>query len=196
MTENPAISPPYADLPAVQGSNGVSTPTAAPTAVSEPLLEWNPLAQVTTTRHPLKVSGGRAAVLLRKWSGRERLAYEDALTERMLTLDQAGDETVKIGTLRLYGVSLTVVGSEGFPPRADGTPMFTGDRELREADLLALEPETYTEVREAALEYQPLPSMGGDKKDDDDEADLEDPSRTPSTPRPVDGATAPGSPTG
>lgn len=151
--------------------------------------EWNPLATLTTTRHPLKVSGGKAAILCRRWDGATRLAYEDAITERMLTEDGRGEETVKIGTLRLFAVSLTVRGSEGFPEREPGRAMFAGTREQVEADLLALDPDTFDEIRKIALDVQPLPSAkGDDAKDDEDSADGDDPFLTPSTPAgdPVD----------
>lgn len=145
--------------------------------------EWNPLASVEPVKTPLAVSGGRASIILRRWTGRERLAYEDAITERMLTKDGAGEETVKIGTLRLYAISLTVVGEEGFPTRPDGSRLFTGGREAVESDLLALDPDTFDEIRKRALELQPLPSAGGDEssKGDDDESELPDPSSASST---------------
>lgn len=149
-------------------------------AVENDVPEWNPLATLETTRHPLKVSGGRAAILCRRWSGADRLAYEDALTERMMTKDTAGEETVKIGTLRLFAISITVRGAEGFPER-DGRPMFTGSRADVEADLLALDPDTYDEIRAIALDVQPLPSAKDTTGEDDDTAG-DDPFPTPSTP--------------
>jgi hypothetical protein len=193
MTETPSVTAQNQALPAEQAPAGVSVPSTP----SAPAREWNPLAVSVAEEFPLKVSGGAASVLLKRWTGRERLAYEDALTERMLTTDErTGEDTVRIGTLRLYALSLTVVGSKGFPARSDGTAMFTGDRDLREADLLALEADTFNEIRELATKYQPLPRIGEDDDDASDSAgdDTSDPSRTPSTPPPVDGVVTPGSP--
>lgn len=160
--------------------------------------DWNPLASVEPVTIPLDVSkdddgNPRASIILRKWTGRERLAYEDALTERMLTSDQKGEETVKIGTLRLYAISLTVVGAEGFPTRPDGSELFAGGREAVEQDLLALDPATFAEIRKHALALQPLPSLGGDADDKDDadgESSLPDPSRA-SSPTPPGETDAP-----
>lgn len=153
----------------------------------EPVPEWNPLASTAVQVIPLKVSGGRAHVHYRPWSGRERLAYEDAVAVRFLAKDAEGEESVLMGTLRLYAISLTVVGSEGFPPgpvNDSPTPrlFLSGTREQREADLLALDAATYTEIRETAFRVQPLPTLAGDDGpgDGDDDAD---PSRTPSTPQ-------------
>lgn len=156
-------------------------------SVESAVPEWNPLAKREIVRHPLKVSGGRAAVLLRRWSGRERLAYEDALTERMMQLDSSGEETVRIGTLRLFAATLTIVGSEGFPvelDERDGRAFLTGTREQIEADLLSItDTTTLDEIRKAATDVQPLPSAAGDDQDDeDDESNLPDPSSTSRTP--------------
>jgi hypothetical protein len=156
-----------------------------PAQAPEPVAEWNPLAKIEPVTVPLKVSGGRASIILRRWTGRERLAYEDALTELMLVTDSRGEDTVKIGTMRLWAVSLTVVGCVGFPNRPDGTPLFAGNsREETEQDLLALDPDTFNEIREHALKLQPLPSAAEDEDDPDEgdgEGDLPDPSSTPST---------------
>lgn len=147
----------------------------------ETVPEWNPLATIEPIVEPLKVSGGRASVTYRRWSGRERLAYEDAITERLMTKDQHDEETVLLGTLRLFATSLTVIGATGFPER-DGRPMFTGTREQREADLLACDPDTFDEIRETATRIQPLPSADkGEEKPDDGGAEG-NPSPTASTP--------------
>lgn len=147
-----------------------------------PAAEWNPLATVDPIEVPLKSSGGRAFLVCRPWTGRERLAYEDAITERLLTTDErTGDDTVKLGSLKLFAVSLTIVGSKGFPLR-NGRPMLSGTREEREDDLLAItDADAYREILDEALRVQPLPSIG--KSDEDEETDDdEDPSRTPPTP--------------
>lgn len=129
--------------------------------------EWNPLATVEPVVEPLRASGGRASVTYRRWTGRERLAYEDAITERLMTKDQHDEETVKLGTLRLFAVSLTVVGSSGFPPRADGSPFLSGSREQREADLLAItDPDTFAEIRDTATRIQPLPTADAGDRDE------------------------------
>lgn len=160
--------------------------------------DWNPLATVEPVTLPLDVAGvlddgsPRATITLARWSGRQRLAYEDAITSRMLTTDERdGSDTVKIGTLRLFATSLTVVGCSGFPSRADGSPLFTARpgmdlRSAVEADLLALDGATFAEIRDKAMKVQPLPSSDdgdGDEnaKDDADEAEAPDPFPTPST---------------
>jgi hypothetical protein len=154
--------------------------------------EWNPLRKLEPEWFPVEASKNaagkpRAWVLLRKWSGRERLAYEDAITEKMLTKDTAGEETIRLGTLRLFACSLTIVGQKGFPTRVDGSALFSGERQRVQADLLDLEPDAYNEIRELALKVQPLPSENQEetaKKGDDDvdESALPDPSREPRTP--------------
>lgn len=142
----------------------------------EAVPEWNPLATTEPETHPLKASGGRATVLLAPWTGRERLAYEDALTERMLTEDENGETTVRMGTLRLFAISLTIKGSTGFG--VDG--FLSGDRAKVEADLLSItDAKTFEEIRDLALKVQPLPSQ--DNSSDDDEDAGEDPSETSST---------------
>jgi hypothetical protein len=158
--------------------------------------EWNPLEELRPITLPLAVSRGRASVTFRKWSGRERLAYEDALTQRML-VRRAGaaagsgeddedddDRTVAIGTLRLFAASLTVRGSSGFPNVRDG--FLSGTREDVETDLLAItDDDTYREILELATKIQPLPSAG--KSDDKSDAETKrdddgDPSPGSSTP--------------
>lgn len=167
-------------------NDDVHTITAAETAASE----WNPLESLEDVTRPLKVSGGRATVTLRKWSGRERLAYEDALTQRMLVKKARRDgeepgeddeDTVAIGTLRLYAASLTVRRSTGFPPATDGRSFLSGTREQVEGDLLTItHGETYSEILRLALEVQPLPkAVSSDEDEDGDDGD--DPSRTPPT---------------
>lgn len=143
--------------------------------------EWNPLATVDPIEVPIKASGGRASIVCRPWTGRERLAYEDAITEKLLTTDErTGDDTVKLGSLKLFAVSLTIVDSRGFP-EIDGRRMLTGTREQRESDLLAItDADAYREIVDEALRIQPLPTAetSDDAEGDDDG---EDPSPTPST---------------
>lgn len=145
--------------------------------------EWNPLARRDPVTRTLKTSGGRASITCQPWSGRERLAYEDAMTVRMLAEDERGEDTVKIGTLRLFAMSLTIIGSSGFPKRADGTDMFTGGAARVEADLLSIgDPKVYDEIRDIALEVQPLPKADNAPSDDEGDGEGSDPSPTPSTP--------------
>lgn len=143
-------------------------------------VEWNPLATTVPQRCPLKVSGGRAYVDYRPWSGRERLAFEDAIGVRFLVEE---GETVLIGSMRAYGVALTVVGSAGFPPPGDGSPraFLTGTVDQRLEDLLALDAETYDEIRTTALRVQPLPRLDADDATPAAGSDDEDPSPTPRT---------------
>lgn len=157
------------------------TPTAAAAAPAAP--EWNPVSTIETVRVPLEVSGGRAAVLLRRWSGRQRLAYDDAVVTRALATDEAGLETVKFGSLGIIRTALTVVGSDGFPGVEDG--FLAGDPAKVEADLLSItDLPTLREIITLAREHQPTsadttaddaPAAGG-------EGDA-DPSRTPPTPQ-------------
>lgn len=156
--------------------------------VQPPVPEWNPLELAAPETKPLASSGGRASIVVRRWSGRDRLAYEDAVTEQMMTKDQRGEDTVKVGSYRLFALSLTVVGSVGFDRfasdarRADtSVPFLGGDRASREADLLLLNGDTYDEIRRIATKHQPLPRMDDEEKDPDDESGLPDPSPTPST---------------
>lgn len=147
----------------------------------EAVPEWNPLAELVDEIVPLEVSGGRATIVLRRWSGRERLAYEDAITQKMLTTDErTGEDTVKIGTLRMYAATLTIRGSSGFPVEG----FLSGPREKVEADLLSItDRETFSEILRHALRVQPLPSQesaAGDDGDDDEDGD--DPFPTPRTP--------------
>lgn len=155
-------------------------------SVEKPAPEWNPLQRPAPETVPLKASGGQASITYRTWSGRERLAYEDALTQRLLTTDERdGSDTVKMGSLRLYAVSLTIVGSSGFEAFA-GPGFLQGDREKVEADLLKVtDSDTYGEIVAEALRVQPLPRMDGSKGKDDDEGASSDPdpSRTLSTPQ-------------
>lgn len=146
------------------------------------LVEWNPLATTAPQRIPLKVSGGRATVDYRPWSGRERLAFEDAIGVRFLTKDEEGEGSVLIGSMRAYGVALTVVGSSGFPPLDErDRPFLTGTVDQRLADLLALDAETYDEIRSTALRIQPLPRLDADDATPAAGSDDEDPSPTPRT---------------
>jgi len=159
--------------------------------VVDPENEWNPLRVGKVERIPLEVSGGRAAILCRRWSGRERLAYEDAITERLLQTEQrTGEDTIKIGSLRLFAASLTIIGSEGFETFGlDG--FLQGDRPSREEDLLKItDPDTYDEVLRHAMRVQPLPSAGGDDDKSKGGESAEDPSRTLSTPETSTGVAA------
>jgi hypothetical protein len=141
------------------------------------MTEWNPLARREPVTVPLECSGGQASATYAPWSARERLAYEDAMTTRLLTEDGAGEETVRLGTMRLVALGLTLQRLDGFPP---------GYEEPTEEHLLTLDAEVYAEILRHALEVQPLPS--GDKPDEPaaelegDTAEGGDPFPTPPTP--------------
>lgn len=127
----------------------------------------------------------RASVTLRRWSGRERLAYEDALFSRMLTEAADGSDMLLLGSLKSYGAALTIVDSTGFAPADDDRPFLTGTAQQREDDLLTLNVDVMDEIRAAALDFQPLPRGEVDEVEEtpaDSEADLPDPSPTPPTP--------------
>lgn len=148
---------------------------------------WNPLSAIPDEWRDLEVSGGRAAVLYRRWSGRERLAYEDAITERLLTTDErTGDDTVKLGSLRLFAATLTIKGSRGFPSPLASTDnpreFLTGTRDQVEADLLSItDSATLSEILRHAREVQPLPGQEPSSPADGDGSSDEDPSPASST---------------
>jgi hypothetical protein len=175
-------------------SNGNGAELAAVTPPPDtPVEEWNPLASVELVELPVPSSDGRASITVKPWSGRERLAYEDQLLARFLVEGKAEDgedpagvpDVVKLATMRLVGASLTLQGSTGFPPRTDGSTMFTGSKARVEADLLALSEPVYAEIRELCLLFQPLPRaqlVTDDGDNGEGGADASDPSPTPSTP--------------
>lgn len=171
---------------------------------------WNPVARRDPETRPLECSGGRATATYRPWSARERLAYEDTLTTRMLDEDTRGEETVRLGTMKLIALTLTLDSVTGFPPEVEVDDFEVervpdpdgGKGAVRlvrkpvkrtvpfnpkdERCLLVLDSTTYGELVKHALDVQPLPSAGDD--DEDDAADPngnpadEDPSLTPPTP--------------
>ncbi len=164
---------------------------------------WDPTARPVDVVLPLNSSGGEASVVLRRWTARERIAYEDRMTS-FYHDKKDGQSEVLIGSLRLHGACLTIQRVEGFPPgftvtyeqnvkekggkvrRMPVTQPF--DPRLPE-HLMCLSPEVFDEIVTLALEVQPLPGSeedAADKGDEDDEADGEgeqgeDPSRTPLT---------------
>lgn len=155
---------------------------------STPPDDWNPLATIEPETRPLKRSGGRISVTYRRWTGRERLAFEDILTQRMMTKDEAGGDTIKIGTLRLYASTLTIQGSTGFETFGAREGFLSGTPKEIEDDLLSITDEKLrNEIVETAREIQPLPKIGDDDEDSDGgDDDGDDPFPTPST-----GETAP-----
>ena len=168
--------------------------------------DWNPVQTTEDVVEALDVSGGRASITMRPWSGRERLAYEDAVVTRALTTDAEGDDTARLGTLRLVAMSLTLRGAAGFPNRPDGSAMFTKTKGRAlatciEDDLLTLNEATFAEIQLRCLTVNPLPgsqaavSEAGDEGagagDGEDESTLPDPSSASSTrPTPADDADA------
>lgn len=159
-------------------------PTDRPAAVSVPLECSRTLYSDGTSDEPT------ASITLRRWTGRERLAYDDEVTMRAMGTDSDGDLSMRFGTLRLVSTSLTVVGSNGFGNRPDGTAFLSGDRSRIEADLQALDPDTYLEIVRHADALQPRPTAGdtigegadGGPVDPDDDSGLPDPGPTSSTP--------------
>lgn len=139
-------------------------------------MAWDPLAKRDPVTLPIKSSGGEASATFRPWSGRERLAYEDAMTIRLLAEDGAGSETVRLGTMRLVALTLTLVELHGFPP---------GYEHPTEDQLLELDSGVLGELVTLSLEVQPLPSAADDEDDVEEPAEGSegsDPSRTPPTP--------------
>ncbi len=169
---------------------------------------WDPTARPAEQTRVLKTSEGQASVVLRPWTAREHLEYEN----RMATFfeDVTSDNPqVLMGTMRLHAACLTVQRIEGLP---DGFTVTyeqdvkgKGGKVTRQQvtqlfnpkvpdHLLELGPEVYGEIVTLALEVQPLPGDQGpaddgkggtglaDEDDDDGEGEQgEDPSRTPRT---------------
>ncbi len=170
---------------------------------------WDPTARPAEQTRVLKTSGGQASVVLRPWTAREHLEYEN----RMATFfeDVTSDNPqILMGTMRLHATCLTVQRIEGLP---DGFTVTyaqdvkgKGGKITRQQvtqlfnpkvpdHLLELGPEVYGEIVMLALEVQPLPGdqrpaddgKGGTDLADEDENDGEgeqgeDPSRTLPTP--------------
>lgn len=192
-----APTPPQASNPAISQPPGVpAAPVPAPAApepVREPVTEWNPLASLDTVTLPVPSSNGAATLLVKPWSGRERLTYSDQLLSRFLTPaaaeeGQAPDDVpdvIKLATMRLVSASLTLQGSTGFPARSDDTSMFSGaDKRRVEQELLALAPKVYDEVLKLCTDFEPLPraQVDEDRPGDGKAAGDDDPFPTPSTP--------------
>lgn len=165
--------------------------------VPEPV--WNPLQSSAPEVKPLRIAkdhGVDMSITLKKWTGRERLTYEDAMTSRFLVetsgVDDDGDtnRAMLVGSLKAYGAALTVIASQGFPPAEDGRPFLTGTHENRIADLRSIvDGDLFDEIIELALDFQPLPGSGEEARrraaakkaaGTDTPAGGPDPSRTPS----------------
>lgn len=152
-------------------------------------MEWNPLAEAEVVWRDVPSSRGAAKIAGRRWSGRERMAYEDAMTTAGIVVDApAGDvtvdedrTTVRMGELRLVAATLTLVDAAGFP-EIDGEPFDPSKRD----HLLAVTGRVLAEILTIAGEIQPLPGNEDDDEEPDDQADaeagLDDPSPTPPTP--------------
>ncbi len=165
---------------------------------------WDPTARPADQSRVLKSSGGQASVVLRKWTAREHMAYEDRMTSFLQGKDK-DEPDLLLGTMRLTAACLTVQRVEGFPPGFVVTYEQTVKGKRRQVTqpfdptvpdhLLCLAPDVYSEIVSLALEVQPLPGDeapaddgkgGTDLADEDDDADGEgeqgeDPSRTPPT---------------
>ncbi len=140
---------------------------------------WDPTARPAEQTRVLKTSGGQASVVLRPWTAREHLEYEN----RMATFFEdvtSENPQVLMGTMRLHAACLTVQRIEGLP---DGFTVTyeqdvkgKGGKIIRQQvtqlfnpkvpdHLLELGPEVYGEIVTLALEVQPLP---GDYRPEDD----------------------------
>lgn len=122
---------------------------------------WNPIASRDPVVVPVPSSEGAATVTLRPWTARERLAYEDAMLVRAYTKTEEDTDTVRLGMLRLLHLSLTIVGSSGFP---DGFDVSGTDPRTREASLLSLSDEVFEELSRLAAEVQPVPGSEEETK--------------------------------
>jgi hypothetical protein len=184
--------------------DGEPTP-ATPDAVTVetvPEKVWDPLQTSAPKIHRLAVAkrhGRDMAITLRPWSAKHRMAYEDIAPTLQAPVpgqvDEDGDEVwqVQMGSIKLLGASLTVIGSSGFPD-VDGRPFLTGSREQRQADLGSIgDIALFEEILEAALEFEPLPGSTNDRKRMAEARGVksdEDPSQTPPTQEQAAPATA------
>ncbi len=167
---------------------------------------WDPTARPVEQTRVLKTSGGQASVVLRPWTAREHLEYEN----RMATFFEdvnSDNPQILMGTMRLHAACLTVQRIQGLPEgfavtytqEAKGKGGKVTRQQVTQLfnpkvpdHLLELGPDVYGEIVTLALEVQPLPGdqrpaddgKGGtalaDEDDDDGEGEQgEDPSPTP-----------------
>lgn len=162
-------------------------------------MTWNPLAKPATTTVELECSRDEAGVAqaratFRRWGAEERLAYEDAMTTEILAKDKGGEDTVRLGVMRLLNVALTIRTVEGFPDRvvverphhdpdlrARGVVEETTETfdPRKPAHLRRLDADTFAELLEHAQKVQRLP---GAPDEDAAEGDAPaDPTAAPAT---------------
>lgn len=139
----------------------------------------------------------QASITCTPWDARARLRYSDLTSADVYDRDPiTGQSYIRMATVTLLAVSVTVTAAEGFPPVTvkRGTPdeaVETFDP-TRVDHLLALPADVLAEVRRHALDVQPLPTARraepalaeptlADPQEEGDED--EDPTPTPSTPR-------------
>lgn len=162
-------------------------------------MTWNPLAPSDVQTFPLECSRDddgvpQAHATFRPWSGRERLAYDDAVIASLLGKTDDGSATFRMGALTAVAISLSLVSVDGFPDELELEREVDGEtRVVREplnlrdrAHLERMAPEVVTELGQLARRVQPLPGFApveAERDDQDGEGEQgEDPSPTPSTP--------------
>lgn len=181
---------------------------------------WDPFAQPVDQRFELESTGRRrAAVVMRAWTARQQMAYQDKLTTHIMARDVSGDPTVRLGVMNALLVASVVRRWEGFPDviTREATDLeqrqhkgrtrlveLTEPLDLRRIEHLGeLPPPVYSELVDLARRVQdPTAGLTGRRRaddapalttgdDDEDGEHLVDPSRTPSTPPAAPSARAP-----
>lgn len=192
MSTNPIGDPNLQEMAATEHYADDAPDVSIVTLPPEPV--WNPLATLAPKIHALEVAkahGVKMSITLRPWTAKHRLMYEDLSPTLQVAvpdqLDDDGDalQMMKLGSLKLLGAALTVIGSDGFAMAEDGRPFLSGSLDQRRADLAQItDPALYEEIIEAALNFEPLPGSTLDRKRIKDAREVkdEDPSQTPPTP--------------
>lgn len=160
-------------------------------------MAWDPKAKRIAVRKEIESSRdsrgrARAWIEVTPWGARERLAYENRMSEAIRFVLDPDNDNVKVrrvmpGKLRVMSVQLSVTGSHGFGDDADfGSEEWLG----------SLDAEVFEEVASLVLEVQPLPTLGvkkpadrkvaesgpaaqDDEDDEDGDGDEPDPTRRP-----------------
>lgn len=77
---------------------------------------WDPFAQPADQRFVLASTGKRGSVVvMRAWTARQQMAYQDRLTTHIMARDVSGDPTVQLGVMNALLVSSVVRSWSGFP---------------------------------------------------------------------------------